>query len=548
MFDFYAPDADFTAIFALFRAASIEVNQDTRYTLQQLAREDAEKLVIAADQYEQQAKDYALLMNSPGQVVAGSVLIAGIASSISLASSLAKKGHFTNSSLQAPSAVLTQDTGASDMDGVTSDAHLTVEGTKGSYLSYVVDGGPASADYNVADLSQGAHTLVVTQTEAGKTSPATTVRFILDTTPPPALIVTLAHDTGNGLGITSTDRITSDASLAFSNQEPDSLLQYPLDGIAYTPTVISAHEGANDYFVRQVDLAGNVGDGSRITFVLDQTAPAALGVALRSDTGASHTDKVTSDATFVFQGQENGSLVEYSLDGKSWSSSPVTKEGLNDIFVHQVDVAGNAGVSSEFKFTLDTTAPKPMLTNVTDKGLIGTSEANSTVSIFDNGKLLGTVKAGADGSWSFATNAPGNTIHSYTETATDLAGNTGSSTGIGLYLPAANRALVGGSGDDVLIGRPKDTLTGGDGHDTFVFNIGFGKQTVTDFHVGADVLAFDHTLFVSTSDVLSPLHATQDGLNTSIKDVSGDVLTLLDVNLSDLKAANQGLVDWVHFV
>ncbi|MGB8443983.1 MAG: hypothetical protein WCE32_06250, partial [Pseudolabrys sp.] len=57
-------------------------------------------------------------------------------------------------------------------------------------------------------------------------------------------------------------------------------------------------------------------------------------------------------------------------------------------------------------------------------------------------------------------------------------GNSASSAGVTLYSAASNKALIGGHGNDVLIGAPNDTLTGGPGADTLVFNPNFGKETV----------------------------------------------------------------------
>jgi len=70
--------------------------------------------------------------------------------------------------------------------------------------------------------------------------------------------------------------------------------------------------------------------------------------------------------------------------------------------------------------------------------LSGTSESNSSVSVYEGTKLIGTATAAADGSGSLQANVGGNTVHSDTETSTDLAGNTGSAPGVTLYTPAAN--------------------------------------------------------------------------------------------------------------
>jgi Ca2+-binding RTX toxin-like protein len=178
--------------------------------------------------------------------------------------------------------------------------------------------------------------------------------------------------------------------------------------------------------------------------------------------------------------------------------------------------------------------------------LTGTAQANSDVSIFDGDKLVGTVTAAADGTWSLQANIKGSAVHSFTETST-LGSHTALSAGVTLYTPAANKSLQGGSGNDVLIGGPNDTLTGGGGSDTFVFNPSFGKETVKDFNVGQDVLSFDHTLFANAtaSQVLSQTHDSKAGAVIVVD--AHDTVTLTGVTVAQLQAAQQAHVDWLHF-
>jgi Ca2+-binding RTX toxin-like protein len=165
--------------------------------------------------------------------------------------------------------------------------------------------------------------------------------------------------------------------------------------------------------------------------------------------------------------------------------------------------------------------------------LSGTAEANSLVSVFDGTKLVGTVTAGSDGTWALNANVTSNVVHSFTETAT-LAGNTASSSSVTLYTPSAHQALVGGTGNDVLIGRPNDTLTGGGGADTFVFNLGFGKETITDFNVSQNVIAFDHTLFANAT-AAQVLSQTHDSTNGAVIEVdTANTVTLTGVTVAQL--------------
>ena len=61
-----------------------------------------------------------------------------------------------------------------------------------------------------------------------------------------------------------------------------------------------------------------------------------------------------------------------------------------------------------------------------------------------------------------------------------------------LYGQGGNDKLGGGGGADLLHGgKGRDTLTGGKGADEFVFEAGDGKDKITDFGKGADVINFD---------------------------------------------------------
>ncbi|MEN8506597.1 MULTISPECIES: Ig-like domain-containing protein, partial [Paraburkholderia] len=118
----------------------------------------------------------------------------------------------------------------------------------------------------------------------------------------------------------------------------------------------SAVEGANSVQVRQTDVAGNVSAATSFSFTLD-TAAAAPGVALATDSGSSASDHVTSAGTLTLGGVESGATVQYSVDnGTHWSSSFSAVEGANSVQVRQTDVAGNVSAATSFSFTLDTAA------------------------------------------------------------------------------------------------------------------------------------------------------------------------------------------------
>jgi len=187
-------------------------------------------------------------------------------------------------------------------------------------------------------------------------------------------------------------------------------------------------------------------------------------------------------------------------------------------------------------------APTPYMSDVVKNSnnklttLSGTSVANSTVSVSDGTKLLGTVNADSSGHWSLQANISSG-VHQFTETATDLAGNTGNSAGVTVYSPGGNNTLTGGSGNDSLIAGKNDTLIGGAGNDTFVFNPGFGKEQVADF-TNQDQLAFDHTLFThdTAAQVLSQMHDSHAGAVLVVD--AHDTVTFTGVTVAQLQAAH----------
>ena len=86
-----------------------------------------------------------------------------------------------------------------------------------------------------------------------------------------------------------------------------------------------------------------------------------------------------------------------------------------------------------------------------------TAEANSTVTIFDGTKVLGTPTADSSGAWNYTTVALASGTHSLTATATDAAGNTGAASQavdpvINPTVPDAG-AYTGGAHYNLILGR-----------------------------------------------------------------------------------------------
>ncbi len=118
-------------------------------------------------------------------------------------------------------------------------------------------------------------------------------------------------------------------------------------------------------------------------------------------------------------------------------------------------------------------------------------------------------------------------------------------------------AVFGGSGDDLLRGgRGSDKLTGGIGNDelwggslnspdatqdTFFFDIGSGSDTVADFEVGIDIIAFADELIGDTLEFLNSLTDTDLGAVmdlTVFNGQEGDQVLFTDLTTSDFQDMN----------
>ena len=185
----------------------------------------------------------------------------------------------------------------------------------------------------------------------------------------------------------------------------------------------------------------------------------------------------------------------------------------------EADAAGNTGTAS-LTFTLDTTAPVPVITSeVLSSGKVTltgtTAEANDAIAVYDGTTLLGTTATASNGTWSFTTGKVSNVVHGYTATATDVAGNVGHSSDEAILGSTNADTLVGASGNDIIIGNGgndtitgglgADTLTGGSGKVKFVYNSSSDStpsshDTITNFSASQDIIDFTNIAGINTNN------------------------------------------------
>jgi serralysin len=105
---------------------------------------------------------------------------------------------------------------------------------------------------------------------------------------------------------------------------------------------------------------------------------------------------------------------------------------------------------------------------------------------------------------------------------------------------AGNDVLTGNGGNDTLMGAAgNDTLYGNAGSDSFVFDAGFGRDTIADFTAtGAshDMINFSTSMFTSYAAVRS--HMAQVGPDVVITHDGSNAITRKGVKLASLSAAD----------
>ncbi|WP_230963317.1 beta strand repeat-containing protein, partial [Burkholderia stagnalis] len=390
-----------------------------------------------------------------------------------------------DTSATAPGVALTTDSGSSASDHVTNVGTLNLTGVEtGATVEYSIDGGHT---WNTSfSATEGLNDVQIRQTDiAGNTSSATSFSFTLDTSAA-APGVALATDSGSS----ASDHVTNVGTLNLTGVETGATVEYSTDGGHTWNTSFSAVEGLNDVQVRQTDIAGNTSSATSFSFTLD-TSAAAPGVALTVDSGSSASDHITNVGTLNLSGVETGAVVEYSTDGgHTWSTSFNATEGLNDVQVRQIDIAGNTSNPTSFSFTLDTSAAAPGVALTTDSG----SSASDHVTNVGTLNLTG-IETGATVQYSVDNGGHWNTSFSAVEGTNnvqvrqiDVAGNTSAVTSFGFTLDtsaaAPGVALTtdsGSSASDHVTNVGTLNLTGIETGATVQYSVDNGAHWSTSF-------------------------------------------------------------------
>lgn len=292
----------------------------------------------------------------------------------------------------------------------------------------------------------------------------------LDTNPPAApTIVSFADNTGSTADTLTSDTTPTLTIIAEAGAQVAVLRGGTVVGSAtetatagtYTFTSAALADNSYSFTAVATDTAGNPSPASTAQAItIDATAPGAPAApVLVQDTGSSSSDHVTSNPSITYVTPAAGDTLLYSLDGTAYSASKpsFTADGSFTVSTKEQDSAGNLSAASSLSFTLDTVAPALALTGVSGQanhetghvlsGTIDAADAGAVITIRDGSTVLGTTTADSSGAFSFGfadlKDGPSHS-NSFTATAIDAAGNTGTSDTFVLnfdYMP--NQLLFG---------------------------------------------------------------------------------------------------------
>ncbi|KUQ30759.1 type 1 secretion target domain-containng protein, partial [Enterobacter hormaechei subsp. xiangfangensis] len=341
---------------------------------------------------------------------------------------------------------VSQDTGLSDSDFITSNNQISLKGTLGAALGsgdhaqISLDGGATWTDVSVSGLSW---TYIDGRTltdgdynyqlrvidDAGNISATTSQVVTIDTVAPDASKTIAIDSISDDTGLSSSDFITRDTSLTLHGSLGATLAdgeyaQISIDGgVTWQNVIVTGNswyyvDGRTlgnqtyDYYVRVVDAAGNVGASAHQQVTVDTVAPdAAITVTVDNitvDSGFDNNDFLTSSTSYTLNGTLGaelgaGEYVQVSMDGgTTWVYATVSgtqwrytdartlADGDYRYQVRVVDQAGNVGATTTQDVTVDTQAPQYGITIDSiseDTGQSGSDFITMDTSLTINGSL-----------------------------------------------------------------------------------------------------------------------------------------------------------------
>ncbi|WP_413499167.1 BapA/Bap/LapF family large adhesin [Buttiauxella gaviniae] len=365
---------------------------------------------------------------------------------------------------------------------VTNDARPTISGTGevGTTIT-ILDGGtpigtvtvPAGGSWTftpTTPLPTGLHTITLTATDAAGNVSGPTAGFAItvDTTAPTTPVISsIVDDVAGGVANNAlgSGQVTNDNRPTLNGTaEAGSTVNIYDNGALYTtviadgsgnwtytsPTAVLA-EGSHTFTVTATDVAGNISTTSLPSvIVVDITPPTAPTGMTVNGTGTIVTGNAEAGSLVTITGSGGVVLGTATADGTGKFSASISPAQTNSqaLFATAQDVAGNTGASAGFSAPNTALPGVPVITSILDDAapvtggvangqstndatptINGTADVGATVSIYNNGQLMGTVVA-TNGTWSYTPGTLTDGSHAFTATATNVNGTGSPSTAI----------------------------------------------------------------------------------------------------------------------
>lgn len=362
--------------------------------------------------------------------------------------------------------------------GLTNDARPTLTGTaeagatvtiydNGVQIGTAVATGGAWSFTPSTPLADGPHNLTFSATDAVGNASAQTGGYTINvdaTAPVAPAITSIEDDVGTVTGPVTGTNPTNDTRPTLNGTAEANATVSIYDGTTLVGTVTAdangnwtlpqtsttLTEGAHNFTATATDAAGNTSVASPIiTINVDLTPPPApTGLAVITN-GTQVTGTAEAGSTVTITSSTGTVLGTAVADGSGSFSATITppQTAGESLIVFATDKAGNAGITTSVIAPITTIPNAPVIANIDDNvgtvtgnltngnttddttpTLSGTAQPNTTITLYNNGVLMGTVTANASGNWSFTTPVLSEGPHAFTATASNGSGTSPIST------------------------------------------------------------------------------------------------------------------------
>ena len=354
---------------------------------------------------------------------------------------------------------------------------------------------------------------------------------------------------------------------------------------SWSTSVTLSGDGTHVLTASDSDAAGNTGISGEVSYILDTSAPTvditSTGGVLYQTAQTVHGTVDTADAgstVTVYDGTTVLGTATVASDG-TWSTGVTfSGNGTHTVTASDTDAAGNTGTSAPVAFTISAVPAPTGLADAAiangyvniahDTGsqtLTGTAIPAATVTVYNNGVLLGTVVTNATtGQWSYKLGKLATGTYSLTAVTTkaghaSLSSSPLTFTVLDDKVPAptglADAAIAGGyvnatgnTSAQVLTGTAQDgstitiTINGVKVGTTTTANMTVGTTGTSTWSYNLGVLATDtYKITATATDVAGNVSAASAALNFKVIATAPDAPTAL----ADSAVAN-GYVNHAH--